>query len=99
MPAIYVSSKAEADIDSIIEYTKKSWGQRQADDYLTKIENSFKLLARNPLIGRSCEAISPGLHRYEVGKHVLFYASALDGVMIIRVLHQRMVPARARFEE
>jgi toxin ParE1/3/4 len=98
MPPIYVSSEAEADIDSIAEYTKTTWGQRQAAVYLAKLEYSFELLARNPMLGRSCDAILPGLRRYEVEKHVVFYTLTLEGILISRVLHHRMLPKKSRFE-
>jgi toxin ParE1/3/4 len=96
MPAVYVSIEAEADIDSITKYTLDTWGPRQADTYLTKLEDSFKLLARNPLIGQPCDSIRPGLHRHQVEKHVVFYVPALNGVRVVRILHERMLPSKAR---
>ena len=98
MGSVVISVHAEADIDSIIEYSKVEWGSRQTDKYLSKLENEFELLARNPLIGRSCDSILPSLRRLEVGKHVVFYLSRTDGILIVRVLHQRMLPGESRFE-
>ena len=60
MPAVQVSIRAEADIDSIAEYTTNTWGPIQADAYLAKLEDGFRLLARNPRIGRSCSSITTG---------------------------------------
>lgn len=98
MGSVMISVKAEADIDSIIEYSKGKWGSRQTDKYLSKLEDAFEFLARNSLIGRSCDSILPSLRRLEVGKHVVFYLSKRNGVLFVRVLHQRMLPAKSRFE-
>jgi toxin ParE1/3/4 len=65
---------------------------------LGQLEDSFQLLAQNPSIGRSCDAIQAGLRRFEVGKHVIFYRSKPGGIRIVRVLHQQMIPAKPRFE-
>ena len=98
MPRVQISIEAEADIDQIAEYTARAWGSRQMDTYLTKLQDAFELLARNPMIGRSCGSLQPGLRRFEIEKHVAFYVPAEDGVLIARVLHQRMLPVKSRFE-
>lgn len=98
MGSVTISVQAEADIDSIIGYSTAEWGSRQTDKYLSGLEDAFELLARNPLIGRSCNSILRSLRRLEVGKHVVFYLSRRDGILIARVLHQRMLPGKSRFE-
>jgi len=40
-----------------------------------------------------------GLRRHEHGKHVVFYRLNRDGIRIVRVLHQQMVPATIHFEQ
>jgi toxin ParE1/3/4 len=97
VPAIYVSAQAEADIDAIAEYTANTWGPVQTDVYLAKLEDGFALLARNPLLGRSCDSIREGLRRHEIEKHVVFYRIVTGGIRIVRVLHQRMLPIPSRF--
>jgi len=52
------------------------------------------MLARNPPLGRPCEDIRPGLRRFEHGKQVLFYHQEPRGILISRILHQRMLPER-----
>ena len=94
-----VSAEAQADIDLIAAYTTETWGWQQTDRYLSKLEDSFQLLAVNPRMGRSWDAISAGLHRHEVGKHVIFYRLKPDGIRVVRVLHQQMVPAKIHFEQ
>lgn len=94
MPQFRISVEAEADLDFIAAYTTSTWGWRQTDQYLAKLEDGFELIAQNPSIGRSCDAIRAGLRRFEIGKHVVFYLTEPDGVLIVRVLHQRMLPGK-----
>ena len=92
MPQVRISGEAEADIDRIADYTTSTWGLRQTNQYLAKLEDGFDLLAQNPSIGRSCESIRAGLRRFEIGRHVVFYLPESDGVLVVRVLHQQMLP-------
>jgi toxin ParE1/3/4 len=50
-------------------------------------------------MGRPCDAISAGLCRHEVGKHVIYYRLKLGGVRIVRVLHQQMIPITPHFKK
>jgi toxin ParE1/3/4 len=89
---VRISGEAEADIDRIADYTTSTWGWRQTNQYLAKLEDGFDLLAQNPSIGRSCDSIRAGLRRFEIGRHVVFYLPESDGVLVVRVLHQQMLP-------
>jgi toxin ParE1/3/4 len=99
MLQVDVSFEAEEDIDQIAAYTTKTWGWRQTHHYLAKLEDGFNLLAQNPSVGRPCDSIRPGLRRFEIGKHVVFYLSQPGGVLIVRVLHQQMIPAKSHFDQ
>jgi len=92
VPQVRISGEAEADIDRIADYTTSTWGWRQTNQYLAKLEDGFDLLAQNPSIGRSCDSIRAGLRRFEIGRHVVFYLPESDGVLVVRVLHQQMLP-------
>ena len=92
MPQVCVSVEAEADIDQIADYTTSTWGWRQADRYLAALEDGFDLIAQNPSLGRSCDRLRTGLRRFEIGSHVVFYLPEPEGVLVVRVLHQRMLP-------
>jgi len=81
-----------ADLESILEYTIRSWSPRQAERYLGDLQASFQELAERPGIGRACDAIRPGLMRMEHGRHIVFYRRKEYGIRIVRVLHQSMLP-------
>jgi toxin ParE1/3/4 len=99
MAAVSLSRSAKADLLSIGAYTRKTWGVAQAERYLNSLEYCAKLLAGNPSLGRRCEWIRPGLHRFENGRHVLFYRQQEDGILISRILHQSMLPEEQPFED
>jgi toxin ParE1/3/4 len=49
-------------------------------------------------MGRGCDSVSIGLRRIEHGKHVVFYRVVTGGILIVRVLHQQMIPGKRHFE-
>ena len=52
------------------------------------------MLADNPALGRPCDGVRPGLRRMEHGRHVVFYRQDVRGILVSRLLHQRMLPER-----
>ena len=99
MATVSLSRSAKADLLSIGAYTRQTWGVAQAELYLDGIERCAKLLAGNPSLGRRCEWIRPGLHRFEKDRHVLFYRRQEEGILISRILHQSMLPEEQLFED
>ncbi len=94
MSKVRFSRRAEADLLSIADYTLRKWGKAQAARYLGEIEACCRMLADNPALGRLCDEVRPGLRRHEHGKHVLFYREERGGILLSRILHQRMLPDR-----
>lgn len=98
MPEYSLTRPAESDLKSIIRYTMKTWGRAQTKRYSQGLRECFQMLANNPSIGRKCEFIRPGLHRFEHGKHVVFYLVESDEIFIVRLQHQQMIPNKPQFE-
>ena len=94
MAKFRLSRRAEADLLSIGEFTLREWGESQAARYFSELETCCQMLADNPGLGRPCGHIRPGLRRHEHGKHVLFYRQERNGILVSRILHQRMLPDR-----
>ena len=94
MSKISISVEAANDLEQIANFTTATWGWRQTDKYLARLEDGFALLASNPPIGRTCDELLQGLRRFEIGRHVVFYFSKGDGVLIVRVLHEQMLPTQ-----
>ena len=80
-------------------YTLRTWGEAQANRYISQLEDCCQRLADNPALGRSCDEVRPGLRRMEQGMHVVFYREEADGILISRILHQRMLPAKQDIDD
>lgn len=94
MAAFRFSRRAEADLLSIGAYTFRTWGVDQAFRYIADLEACCQMLADHPTLGRACDHVRPGLRRMERGRHVVFYREDAGGILVSRILHQRMLPER-----
>ena len=83
--------RAEADLDGIGAYTLDRWGIEQCIRYLDALERACERLAQDPKLGR-VHLPRPRYSRFEQGKHVLFFRRQADEVVIVRILHERMLP-------
>ena len=99
MAAFRFSRRAEADLLSIAAYGLRTWGEDQAIRYLDDLEKCCQMLADNPMLGRASDYIRPGLRRMERGKHVVFYREAAGGILVSRILHQRVLPERHAIDD
>lgn len=88
-----LTQAADVDLEQIARYTEKRWGYAQAEAYLLTFEAAFMNLAVYPDTGRPVLERA-GYFRIESGSHVVFYRKQATGVLIVRVLHQRMEPRR-----
>jgi toxin ParE1/3/4 len=94
-----LSRLAESDLMEIGNYTLNTRGEDQTGQYIGALEACCQQLAENPELGRACDHVWPGLRRMEHGRHVLFYRIAAEGIVVSRILHQRMLPERRNNDE
>ncbi len=87
-----LSNLAAEDFERIFEYTLLNFGTEQADDYTESMHDALLTITKQPLIGRECPEIAEELRRHDHHKHAIFYRLQLDGVYILRILHQKMEP-------
>jgi toxin ParE1/3/4 len=90
MSIFRLTTLALDDLKSIGRYTQKTWGQTQRQLYLSKLDTGFHLLAKEPNLGKECDHIRKGYRKYPLGRHVIFYRITIDGIEIIRILHDSM---------
>lgn len=81
---------AVADLEGIWHYTAQTWSVDQADVYLDQINANLLLVAENPTIGIDYSHVGHGVHRYQVGRHGVFYRVDSGQLIVIRVLHDSM---------
>jgi toxin ParE1/3/4 len=77
---------AELDLWEIWDYIADDSFDR-ADDFLDRVEEKLRSLARTPGMGRRREELLPGLQSFPVGNYVVFYRAIEDGIDVIRILH------------
>ena len=92
--AIRISGPARRDLAQIGAYTRKEWGKRQKSAYLAGIKARFLDLRDTPGMGTDRRDMNEGLRSHPVGKHVIYYRETKRYLVIVRVLHQNMEPAR-----
>jgi len=91
MPPFLLTSAARKDVIDVGRFTTEKWGRRQRGKYLKQLDDAFRLLARQPEIGRDAEDIKPGYKKLSHGSHIIFYrAGAESKIVVIRVLHNSM---------
>jgi len=95
MTGYVLSPAAQADVESIWDYTVERWGERQAETYILAIRDACAALAEGRRRGRPIDAIRAGYLKLAVGAHFLFYRFDEAGrIDVVRILHQSMdVPA------
>ena len=90
MPVFHLSAKSLEDLKSIGRFTLNSWGREQRNIYLSKLDESFHILAEQPHLGNARDDIREGYRVYHVGRHLIFYRQKTTAIEIIRILHDRM---------
>jgi toxin ParE1/3/4 len=85
---------AERDILDIYLYTLERFGLPQADKYTSDLFDRFAEIAARPSLGRAFGDIHPGARRANHRSHAIYFRPAGDGILILRILHQKMDPAR-----
>ena len=82
---------AEDDFDAITTYTAVTYDVTQAVHYTDAILDGAQRLADFPSLGRPYTTKGGRVfQRYNIGRHVLFYQVADEGILIVRILHQAM---------
>jgi toxin ParE1/3/4 len=86
LPVILIRPRAKGDLAEIWEYISED-SEARADTFLDEIDRKFQALATSPLMGRPREELAEELRSLPVGRHIIFYRPAFDGVEIVRILH------------
>lgn len=89
-----LTEDAERDVIDIYLYTVQHFGEAQAEKYSGELFQRFSQIAQNPTLGRSFVDIHPGTFRANQGSHAIYYKKQGEFVLVLRILHQMMDPAR-----
>jgi toxin ParE1/3/4 len=58
-----------------------------ADHWIDQLDTQLRLLATQPLMGRTRDELAPGIRSFPFGRYLLFYLPISDGIDVVRVLH------------
>jgi toxin ParE1/3/4 len=95
---VQLTVDAEQDIEGIYYYSITNFGEKQADLYYLNpasgLSDHFTYIANNLETSRSFNFVKERLLRSNFENHAIYYRQEDDGILILRVLHQRMDPLR-----
>ena len=90
MAEYLLTPAAESDLEIIWEYTSQHWGVDQAILYTDILFDAFAELAKSPHTAPACDHIRLGYRRRSVERHMIYYRVSDHGIVIVRILHDRM---------
>lgn len=82
-----LSRQAERDLEDIWIYLTKQ-DELLADKQLAQILDKFPMLSKFPDMGKQRNNLLIGLRSFPVKPYIIFYNKIVDGIEIVRVLHQ-----------
>jgi toxin ParE1/3/4 len=90
---LILSEAADADLVDIGVYTIEQWGMGQADIYVGGLIAQMNAVAAGEAHAAKITMIA-GMNRVRSGLHHIYYRIEGDAIIVIRILHERMDPAR-----
>lgn len=91
MPEGYrLTSGAEADLRSILEYTLDRWGAEQAEKYVSQIEQCLLDLVAGRREGKSFSHALPEVSVFHCEHHYIFYLGSEYPLAVVAILHDAM---------
>lgn len=94
MGAYKLTRDAEADIAQIYLDGLAMFGEAQAEKYALEMDKRFSFLATKKIRGSDYGHIRPELRRADYVSHAVYYQHTDYGILILRILHGSMDPAR-----
>lgn len=85
-----LTPSAKADLAQIHRYTRKQWGNEQAQRYSAQLKSDFVALASGKKSGRLLSELDAGLEVYLSQKHYILYLRYDNHIGILGVLHEKM---------
>ena len=86
MPQVTRRPLAETDILEIWDYIADD-SLTAADRWVDHLDEQFRVLATQPMMGRARDELAPGVRSFPFGRYVVFYVPLDEGIDVVRVLH------------
>ena len=90
---VSISEDAKTDIKGIYIYSYQNYGERKADEYVDELNTMLNELP-NSFSTSNYGFVRAGLKRSNYKSHAVYHRAEGSDIVVLRVLHQRMDPAR-----
>ena len=80
---------ADADFESLLQYTVQTWGEHQMHAYADTIYGVLDELGVFPDIGKQRDDLFPGAMSYPAGEHVVISSATDQELILYRIIHGR----------
>lgn len=90
MGRVTLTPKAKADLEDIWDFTFARWGLVQAEKYVRDLWSSMEKQVSDLAQSIDIAEVRPGYKKVRAGSHVIFFKVTLDGIDVVRILHQKM---------
>jgi toxin ParE1/3/4 len=89
-----LTRKAGQDVINIYHFTDQKFGRKQADRYVENLKQRLSLLFEREELAQPIESCGSHTYRALYQSHTIYFKRETDGILILRILHQSMDPAR-----
>lgn len=91
MTGYILTSAAEADLRSIIRYTRKEWGARQIRRYVARLEQGIQDVAAGHGTFKDMSELFPNLRGVHCQHHYIFCLPRRNApALVVAIFHERM---------
>ena len=80
-----ITAAADADIESIGNFTFNSWGLEKEYYYLEKIYAALDIISNLPEIGKARDDVKKGYRAYDIGEYLIFYRILSEHIDILGI--------------
>ena len=90
-PTYALLPEAEADLRTIIRYTRAEWGDAQTRNYVAQLTRCIETVAEGKRTGKDLSEIHPGLRMVRCQHHYIFCLPRANAIaLVVAILHERM---------
>lgn len=86
-----LAPQAEEDLLDLYLYGVETFGLEDSNAYVDSLTDCFELLAAQPGMGRSVDAMHRGARRFEHRRHVIYYEKRGPAILILAIVHERSI--------
>ena len=84
-----ITERAQSHIEDILQYTLKTWGIGQRDEYERILYAAFDRIQTFPDIGHSAYGKPSNIREYHLRHHIIYYRREPERVVILRLVSPR----------